>query len=81
MTSAAKPNVNMDLMVGMGAQALSVYDETGLTPRQLAEQRDELYRVLKKCRADMALLPASLAYDYSHFPAMDALIAKVEAKP
>lgn len=34
------------------AEAGTVYHETGLTPRQLAEQRDELLEALKLCKFD-----------------------------
>lgn len=76
-------NPNMDLMVGMGAQALSVYDETGLTPRQLAEQRDELLAMLEimtdkfETRMDDMENPEF----HDEYNAARALILKARAKP
>lgn len=63
---------NMDLMVGMGAQALSVYDETGLTPRQLAEQRGELLNALQHIAGTCDGRAKEVAA---------VALAKVEAKP
>ncbi len=62
------------------AEAGNVFNETGLTPRQLAEQRDELLKALKKLSQD--------EYRDDDDPVLQqtrdkvrAIIAKVEAKP
>jgi|GEM_PF-1988205 len=73
-----KPNAkeNADLI----AEAGNVANETGLTPRQLLEQRDELLRIVKGMKVcwENDAKPTHPATWYSHAV---AAIAKAEAKP
>ena len=59
------------------AEALNSYEETGLTTRQLAEQRAELLSLVKRYRNETPLgnQPHMIAIE------ADALIDKCEAKP
>lgn len=67
------------------AEAFNVHTETGLTPRQLAEQRDELLRIVdnirKDCRRGAEKFGMSDAGVRDIAGRCDAIIAKVEAKP
>lgn len=56
------------------AEAGTVYQETGLTPRQLAEQRDELLKALKYARRFVDVRDVDTTY-------ISTIIAKVETKP
>ena len=56
------------------AEALNVRDETGLTPRQLAERVVKLEGLLRLMRDDFAGLPHSLGYEFTHLPKIDAAI-------
>ena len=70
------------LMPPLVIEAGTVYHETGLTPRQLAEQRDELLASLK-CMVDKF---EGRCADYENaewtpeYNTARAIIAKVEAK-
>lgn len=59
----------------LAIDAANVYAETGLTPRQLAEQSAELLAALKKCRFD------SLNQSLEEWREIQAVVAKAEARP
>jgi len=62
----------------IAAGALSVFHETGLTPQQLREQRDELLAALKVARTCLAKTTQDSLYDNAKRE-ITAAIASVEA--
>lgn len=53
--------------------------ETGLMADQIAREHnahDDLVAALKQCRDEMAGLPHSLGYAFTHLPKIDAALAK-----
>lgn len=58
----------------IGDEARIIYSETGLTPRQLAEQREELLGALKKCRFD------SLNQSIDEWREIQSVITKCESE-
>lgn len=59
-------------------EALDIHEETGLTPRQLAEQRAELLGALK----DSLVIHAGLSADESaDLASIRSIITKCEDKP
>ena len=59
----------------VGAQKKSVNEVREANARLIASA-PELLEALIKCRDELAGLPHSLGYDFTHLPALDALIRK-----